>query len=41
MVALASAAAGFALWGCATLGEITTSEQDPMPIVAEAREILS
>jgi hypothetical protein len=41
MVALVSAAAGFALWGCATLGEITTSEQDPMPIVAEAREILS
>jgi CelD/BcsL family acetyltransferase involved in cellulose biosynthesis len=41
MVALASAAAGLALWGYATLGEISTSEQDPMPIVAEAREILS
>jgi CelD/BcsL family acetyltransferase involved in cellulose biosynthesis len=40
MVALASVAAAFALWGCATLGEISAMEQDPMPIVAETQEIL-
>jgi hypothetical protein len=41
MVALASAAAGFALWGCATLSEVSAVEQDPLPVVAEAQEILS
>jgi len=41
MVALASAAAGFALWGCATLSEVNVVEQDPLPVVAEAQEILT
>jgi CelD/BcsL family acetyltransferase involved in cellulose biosynthesis len=41
MVALASAAAGFALWGCATLSEVNAVEQDPLPVVAEVQEVLS